>query len=76
MKGELTEMFQVILYYVYPKEKDFQKLLLIPLGAIIGIFLVNGTISLELIIAQMKNILVTVFIVDILIYQSRYQRLR
>lgn len=73
IKEKLTEIFQVILYYVYPKGKDFQKLLLIPLGVITGIFLVNGTISFELVITQMTNILITVFVIDILIYQSRYQ---
>lgn len=66
-------MLQTILYYIYPKRKDFQKLLLIPLGMITGIFLVNGTISIELIKAQITDILITILVIDVLIYQSRYQ---
>ena len=73
MKGRLTKMLQTILYYIYPKRKDFQKLLLIPLGMVTGIFLVSGTISIELIKAQITDILIAVLVIDVLIYQARYQ---
>lgn len=71
--ASLVEIFQIIIYFVYPKVKDFQKLLLIPLGLVVGIFLFYGTLSLKLLISQFSNTLMAIFIVDVLVYQSRYQ---
>ena len=66
-------ILRAILYFIYPKRKDFQKLFLIPLGAIISIFLLNGTVTYELVMAHFKDIVAAVFIIDVLVYQSRYQ---
>lgn len=69
----LKNILRAILYFIYPKRKDFQKLFLIPLGTIIAIFLLNGTITYELVMAHFKDIVTAVFVIDVLVYQSRYQ---
>lgn len=68
---------QALLYLTYPKRKDAQKAMLILIGAVTGIFMLYGSLPLEFIIAQLgaqfKNIMCTWFVIDVLVYQSRYQ---
>ncbi|MFR2755334.1 MAG: hypothetical protein ACLTC0_07055 [Eisenbergiella massiliensis] len=69
MLSDKKDIIQTMLYYFYPKKKDFQKWFLLLIGFFTGIFLSNEEIT---IFSGFKNFLKCFFIIDFLIYQARY----
>lgn len=66
----LADKMRAAAYYIYPKSKDFQKMFLIPIGSIYGIFMSDGINFTK---ENLFHILFGIIVIDILIYQSRYQ---
>ena len=63
----------IIFYYLYPRIKDIQKILFIVIGYVTGYTLsaLDGTATLSL-WKNIPDLLVTLFILDTLVYQARY----
>lgn len=72
-KINIKEIINIIMYFVYPKKKDFQKVLVISIGYYSGIFLLNNYMNIELFCNSFFNMLVCCFLADFLVYQARYQ---
>ena len=64
---------RALLYFIYPKSKDLQKLLLIIFGSLAGLFLMNQHITSNLINELLRNMVTVILVFDVLIYQARYQ---
>lgn len=63
-----------IIYFLYPKTKDFQKLIFVLGGYFLGVILVYEPInSLNVFFTHLKKSLLVLIIIDVLIYQARYQ---
>lgn len=62
-----------LIYFLYPKTRDFQKTLFIPLGYFIGMFLISESMNLNTFILSVKNSLFALIIIEGLVYQARYQ---
>jgi len=62
---------KAILYFIYPKKKDVQKVFILIAGFLTGAFLKNGNYRLSS--SQFTDILLVCFFVDFLLYQARYQ---
>lgn len=69
----LKDMLQAILYFIYPKRKDCQKMFLVTWGFLVGLYLSYGTISLEIIKNHFEELIITLIVIEVLIYQARYQ---
>lgn len=69
------EVRRAIIYYIYPKIQDMQKMILIVLGAICGIVLVsnNATSYIGIIQNGWTNFAISFVIIELLIYAARYQ---
>ena len=48
IKRKIKEIITAIMYFIYPKKKDFQKVLVISIGYYSGIFLLNNYMDIEL----------------------------
>lgn len=70
---KIKKIIDVIMYFVYPKKKDFQKVLVISIGYYSGIFLLNNYMDIELFCNSFFNMLICCFLADFLVYQARYQ---
>ena len=68
-KQDLINFIRAIVYFVYPKVKDFYKPILIVIGFFYGV-LVNK-IGFENI--EWRNLFLMLFMFDFLIYQARFQ---
>ena len=68
-------IFRAIIYYFYPKNGDFQKVLFVITGFIIGLILKYNKINslYSLLIDNYKNFILCFVIIEFLIYQARYQ---
>ena len=73
IKIKIKEIINIIMYFVYPKKKDFQKVLVISIGYYSGIFLLNNYMNIELFCNNFFNMLICCFLADFLVYQARYQ---
>lgn len=63
-----------LIYFLYPKTKDFQKIIFVLGGYILGIILANEPINFFNILNMHTNkIILVLIIIDGLIYQARYQ---
>ncbi|MCI9127564.1 MAG: hypothetical protein HFG28_10265 [Eubacterium sp.] len=62
----------IILYFIYPKNKDLQKTLLIFIGYLTGTFLIRGY-NIHFLKENFYLLILSLFIIDFLIYQARYQ---
>ena len=60
-----------MVYFIYPKKKDAQKMILVLFGFLTGSFLKRGTYLLTR--DDLSNMLIICFVVEFLIYQARYQ---
>ncbi len=65
----LKSIFEIFLYYFYPKKKDFQKWFLILLGFITGAFLSGKSLTQ---FSTLKDFFICFLVVDFLMYQARY----
>lgn len=65
--------FKLILYFIYPKKKDFQKTFLFIIGAIFGIMLQNNTLNIQVSKENIFNIGISWIVIEFLVYASRYQ---
>lgn len=72
-KIKIKEIITAIMYFIYPKKKDFQKVLVISIGYYSGIFLLNNYMDIELFCNSFFNMLICCFLADFLVYQARYQ---
>lgn len=63
---------KVLVYFFYPKVKDFQKPFLIVLGFGSGLLLKTGKLTWTLISNQLMNLILTLIVIDFLLYQARY----
>lgn len=70
---KLKKWLPVIIYFLYPKWKDIQKMVIIILGFCTGIIMINGKITYELVVDHWRYLLITIVVVEILAYQARYQ---
>lgn len=68
---ELGNILKVMVYFIYPKKKDAQKMILVLFGFLTGSFLKRGTYLLTR--DDLSNMLIICFVVEFLIYQARYQ---
>ena len=66
-------LFKAILYFIYPKTGDIQKLFLVVLGFLMGVFLHNGVLTSPLVFERLHSLGLTLLVFDVLIYQARYQ---
>lgn len=66
-------LLRLLKYFIYPKLKDIQKPALILIGYLFGIFLSNGMTLPPLTAEQVKQLIITLVVIDGLIYQARYQ---
>lgn len=62
-----------ILYFIYPKKKDLQKIIVIILGVISGIILKNDFSTFEFRKEDFTTLFLVLLVIDFLIYQARYQ---
>lgn len=69
--GCRRDILSVFLYFIYPKMKDIQKIFLLILGFFTGIFFLRGNI--KIILDEILNLSIVLIVVEILIYQARYQ---
>ncbi len=67
----LEDIFKTIVYFIYPKKKDMQKIFLIILGFLTGIILKKST--LQIMSNDLQNIFIVCFVIEFLLYQARYQ---
>lgn len=65
--------FRVLIYFIYPKIKDLQKVFLIVLGYIMGVVIFNVPISMENVKYHGIRVVWIVLVMDGLLYQARYQ---
>lgn len=74
-KSNITKLFiKGIIYFLYPKTKDFQKIMFVLGGYILGIILVYKPINyFNVLYIHFKKILLVLLIIEVLIYQARYQ---
>jgi len=66
-------IMRVTCYFIYPKSKDLQKLILVPIGSIAGISLITTYSAIPQWTDFIRNMLITIIVVDVLVYQARYQ---
>ena len=72
-RGKLKSTLSGILYFLYPKAKDFQKILFVVGGYLTGIFLVNGANNYLVALRQnLMSLILSVIVIDVLLYQSRF----
>lgn len=71
--GKGKSVLTTILYFLYPKAKDLQKLFVIGAGFLTGLCLQNGTNIPQITAIQWKDFIYTLIIVDFLICQARFQ---
>lgn len=64
-------VLSVLLYFIYPKVKDIQKVFLLILGFFTGIFFQKGNINVSF--NEILNLLVALMVIEFLVYQARYQ---
>lgn len=72
-KADKGVLLSVIKYFVYPKSKDLQKIILIFIGFAIGLFLKNRITEVCMISEQIPNLLYSMLVIDFFVYQARYQ---
>lgn len=72
-KIEIKEIVPVINYFIYPKKQDLQKTVLLLISFFMGIFLLQGNFNITLTKGQVHNLCILILVVDVLIYQARYQ---
>lgn len=70
-KTTIKNILKVLVYFIYPKKKDLQKLFLLIIGFLTGCFFKNNTYKIT--IFDLKNMLMVCLIIDFLLYQARYQ---
>ena len=70
---EKNKIVKVLLYFIYPKNKDLQKMFLIILGFFLSIILIEGYIDAEKIKENFNLLIVSIVAIDFLLYQARYQ---
>lgn len=71
--GKSHKIRRIILYYLYPKKEDWQKLVLFIIGAIVGILFNSGKIDKTILTSiSWKDFIIYLCIVDGCLYQSRY----
>ena len=68
-KQDLINFVRAILYFIYPKIKDFYKPMLIVIGFFYGVII--NKIGFESI--EWRNLFLMLFMFDFLIYQARFQ---
>jgi len=69
----VLEVIKGVLYYIYPRPKDFQKIFFLVLGIVLGylgLSMCGIGVSLD---EKINMSVITVLILDVLVYQSRYQ---
>lgn len=66
---KFREKIYVILYYIYPKKKDFQKTFLILIGFLTGVFLLRNECAFS---DLWKDFIVSYVVIEFLVYQARY----
>lgn len=64
-------LWNAVGYYIYPKKKDFQKIFLLIVGYFTGYFFKYGNLHIK--INNLKELVILCIIVDVLLYQARYQ---
>lgn len=64
---------KMILYLIYPKKKDFQKIFLLIAGACSGLFLQNGKLTIEILKKHSLDIGIALLVIEFLLYSARYQ---
>lgn len=70
---KINKLVKVLMYFIYPKVKDLQKMFLIILGFILGIILVEGYINVDKIKEKFDLLILSIVAMDFLLYQARYQ---
>lgn len=68
-----SSWFKAVVYFIYPKIKDLQKSSLILFGFVTGVFLFDLKIDMVIINEYGKRLFWTFIIMDVLLYQARYQ---
>ncbi len=68
---EMRNILRIVVYFVYPKKKDAQKLILLMIGFLTGSFFDKGNYLLTK--DNLKSMLIVCFVIDFLVYQARYQ---
>lgn len=73
-KSMIKFYIKELIYFIYPKTKDFQKIIFVLGGYILGIILTCEPINFfNALHMHINKILLVLIIIDILIYQARYQ---
>lgn len=67
------DAFKILLYFIYPKYKDLQKMFLIIVGYFLGIILMEGYIDVNKGKENFSLLIETLVVIDFLLYQARYQ---
>lgn len=68
---KIRDIIKVAGYFIYPKKKDMQKMFLIVIGFLTGLILRSSDCHMT--INELKDIAISCFLVECLIYQARYQ---
>lgn len=72
-REEKNEIVKVLMYFIYPKNKDLQKMFLIILGFLLGIILIEGYICVDKMKENFDLLILSIVAIDFLLYQARYQ---